>query len=127
MSHLISCLSFIVFGRRHQMGEWAVSAGRVCKVYKLGGRRNTHHWESLCADASPHARIAVGNKSLASVQQSQTASDRHNGWTTERPQTDSLVDIDVNDFCLTSTALQDNSVSRQLFFSGYGFRSWILS
>lgn len=107
-----------------------MSAGRVCAValYKPGGRRNIYHWELLCADAPPHARITVGNKSLASAQQSQTASDRHNGWTTERPQTDSLVDIDVNDICLTSTAL-DNSVSHQLFFffSGYGFRSWILS
>lgn len=94
-----------------------MSAGRVCVValYKPGGRRNIYHWELLCADAPPHARITVGNKSLASAQQSQTASDRHNGWTTERPQTDSLVDIDVNDTCLTSTAL-DNSVSHQLFF-----------
>lgn len=94
-----------------------MSAGRVCTaaVYKLGGRITIPHWESICADAPPHARITVGNKSHASAQQSQTASDRHNGWTTERPQTDSLVDIDVNDICLTTTAL-DNSVSHQLFF-----------
>lgn len=105
-----------------------MSSGRVwtAAVYKLGGRRNIPYWESLCADAPPHARITVGNKSLASAQQSHTASDRHNGWTTERPQTDSLVDIDVNDICLTTTVL-DNSVSHQLFSSGYGFRSWILS
>lgn len=105
-----------------------MSSGRVwvAAVYKLGGRRAILYWESLCADAPPHARITVGNKSLASAQQSQTASDRHNGWTTERPQTDSLVDIDVNDICLTTTAL-DNSVSHQLFCSGYGFRSRSLS
>lgn len=108
------------------MGVGGVCWPRLNSLYKLGGRRNIYHWELLCADAPPHARITVGNKSLASAQQSQRASDRHNGWTTERPQTDSLVDIDVNDICLTSTAL-DNSVSHQLFFSGYGFRSWILS
>lgn len=76
----------------------------VCKgVYKLGGTSSILHWESLCADAPPHARITVGKTSLTSSQQTQTTSNRHDGWATQRPQNDSLVDIDVTDICLTSS------------------------
>lgn len=112
-------MAFSVFARRSKALN---GSGR--RLPAASGQRCHINWEEeedqpslglLCADAPPHARITVGNQRLAAAQHPQSASERHHGWTTEGPQTDSLVDIDVNDFCLTSTAL-DNPVSHQLLF-----------
>lgn len=86
------------------VSDSGVGGGTTRRYKNRGGTCGILHWESLCADAHPHARITVGNTGLASAQHSQTTSDRHDGWATERPQTDSLVDIDVTDTCLTPTA-----------------------
>lgn len=82
-------------------GVYRVSVRGDTAVYNRGGTSTILHWESLGADAPPHARITVRTASLASAQPIPT-SDRHDGWATQRPQNDSLVDIDVTDICLTS-------------------------
>lgn len=86
-----------------------MTAVSVEKRYKTRGEtRDILYWDPRCADAPPHARITVGNTSAH--QQSHTASGRHDGWATERPQTDSLVDIDVTDISLNALQPLDNSV-----------------
>lgn len=97
-----------------------MTAVSVEKRYKTRGEtRDILYWDPRCADAPPHARITVGNTSAH--QQSHTASGRHDGWATERPQTDSLVDIDVTDISLNALQPLDNSVFPPTSPSGYGF------
>lgn len=101
-----------------------MTAVSVEKRYKTRGEtRDILYWDPRCADAPPHARITVGNTSAH--QQSHTASGRHDGWATERPQTDSLVDIDVTDISLNALQPLDNSVFPQLHLLVTVSWSWI--
>lgn len=101
-----------------------MTAVSVEKRYKTRGEtRDILYWDPRCADAPPHARITVGNTSAH--QQSHTASGRHDGWATERPQTDSLVDIDVTDISVNALQPLDNSVFPQLHLLVTVSWSWI--